>query len=244
LIGESSVPNDGVLGTYAVDAFLEGPAPSAPRNAYDELLALVAARGIPRLTIRPGDTDATNAALAWDPEVHVRALNAGGGHAIGGADEDDWINNDSIVLRVGFGDVEMMLGGDAEAPAEDHIVQSGHPLDSEVLKIHHHGVNDASSNTWLDAVNPRVGLIPITSYEAFDGTLPTTAVLGRMRARRIHVYASDRAEPLGVLLTGDQGLNVTVITDGSSYQVEIAASASVHYPGSAVLGGELEGGLP
>jgi hypothetical protein len=52
-----------------------------------------------------------------------------------------------------------------------------------------------------------------------------------MHERHIHVFASDRAEPLNVALTGDQGLNITVVTDGTSFQVEVAASASQHYPG-------------
>jgi beta-lactamase superfamily II metal-dependent hydrolase len=232
MIGDPSTSNDGVLGAYPVDAFLEGPAPSASRDAYDELLALLALRGIARRTILSGDSEASNPALAWDPDVHVRALNAGGGKALGGDDDDDWINNDSVVLRIGFGDVELVLGGDAEGPAENRILGSGYPLDSEVLKIHHHGVNDASSAAYLDGVNPRVGLIPITSYESFSGTLPTTAVLGRMHERHVHVYASDRAEPLGIALTGDRGINITLVTDGASYQVEIAPSASIHTPGA------------
>lgn len=242
MIGESSSPGDGVLGEWPVDAFLEGPAPSAPRSAYDELLALVAARGIPRRTIEPGDTEATNSALAWDPAVHVRTLNAGGGHALGGTDEDDWINNDSVVLRIGFGDVDLMLGGDAEAPAENAILQRGDPIDSEVLKVHHHGVSDASSGVWLDAVSPRLGMIPIVTYESFDGTLPSTAVLGRLRDRRIHVFASDRAEPLGISLSGDHGINISVVTDGASYQVEVVTSASVHVPGALASAGDSRGG--
>ena len=237
MVGDAAVASDGVLGAYPVDEFLEGPAPSAARSAYDELLALLAARGIPRRTLRVGDTEATNPGLAWDPGVRVRTLNAGGGHDLGGADDDDWLNNDSVVLRVGFGDVDIVLGGDAEAPAEDAIVQRGGPLDSEVLKVHHHGVNDASTGGFLDAVNPRIGMIPITSYESFSGTLPTTAVLGRLRERRIHVYASDRSEPLGIALSGNQGLNVTVLTDGVSYQVDVVPSASIHFPGEVAVHG-------
>jgi beta-lactamase superfamily II metal-dependent hydrolase len=246
MIGDASIAADGVLGAYPVDAFLEGPGPSASRSAYDELLALLEARAIPRRTLQPGDSEDTNPALAWDPEVRVRTLHAGGGQALGGTDDDDWLNNDSVVLRVGFGDVDLVLGGDAESPAEDQILQRGYPLDSEVLKIHHHGVNDASSTDYLDGVRPRVGLIPISSYESFSGTLPTTAVLGRMRERHIHVYASDRAEPLGVTLTGDRGLHITVVTDGVSYQIEVAASASVHVPGEPApsAGESCVGGSP
>lgn len=232
LVGESWTGADGVLGALDVGAFLDTPDHSGSRVAYDELLGALTARGIPRSIVRVGDTQATNPAIAWHGAVRVEVLNAGGGHAIGGETESDWINNDSVVLRVSYGDVDLMLGGDAESPVQTHVIDV-HPtgLESEVLKVHHHGVADATEPAWLAAVDPRVGLIPITTYETTAGTLPSAVVLDRLRQRRVDVYASDRAEPLGLALTGDAGVNVTVATDGVGYEVAVAASRSQHWPG-------------
>jgi competence protein ComEC len=185
--------------------------------------------------IAAGESDATNPALRWDSEVEVAALNAGGGRAIGGDTESDWINNDSIVLRLSYGDVDLLMGGDAEAPVESRLITLGVPLESEVLKVHHHGVNDASTPAFLGAVAPRVGMIPIATIESYDGTLPSSAVLERLRQRRVHVYASDRAEALNLVATGDGGYHVTVRTDGRSYEVYVQPSQSRHYPGDAAM---------
>ena len=233
MVGESGFTDDGVLETLDVGAFLDSDDHSGSRYAYDELLGILARRAIPREIVRAGDTQATNPAVAWDPSVAVEVLHAGHGHATGGASEDDWINNDSVVMRVSYGLVNFMLGGDAESPVQSALV-AAHPLTlvSEVLKVHHHGVADASEPTYLAAVHPRVGLIPITTYESNSGTLPSGVVLDRLHQRLIDVYASDRAEPLGVSLTGDTGINVTVVTDGAGYEVTIEPSQSRHWPGT------------
>jgi beta-lactamase superfamily II metal-dependent hydrolase len=202
---------------------LEGPDPSASRAVHDELLAILNARAIPRTVIAPGETDRTQPALAWDPVVRVEVLNAGGGRAIGGEGESDWINNDSIVLRIGYGAVEFVLGADAESPVQQRLVTLGLPLESEALKVHHHGVASDTDPGYLDAVNPRLALIPICTYETYDGGLPSAVVLDRLRQRNVDIYASDRAEPLGILLAGD----------GGSCAVRVEPSRSQHYPGDS-----------
>jgi beta-lactamase superfamily II metal-dependent hydrolase len=245
MVGESWTAADGVLGALEVGAFLDAPDHSGSRVAYDELLATLASRAIPRAIVRAGDDQTSNVALAWDPTVTVEVLHAGGGHATGGQTESDWINNDSIVLRVSYGNVDFLLGGDAESPVQTRLLAirpTG--LESEVLKVHHHGVADATEPAYLSAVNPRVGLIPITAYESSAGTLPSGVVLNRLHQRRVDVYASDRAEPLALTLNGDAGFDVTVVTDGAGYEIGIAPSLSRHWPGGYTAAGTSPTAVP
>lgn len=230
MVGESWQADDGVLGVEDVGALVEGPAPSASRSAYDELTALCARRAIPRRAIAGGDDETTNPALAWDPRLHVRVLHAGGGRALGGTSESEWLNNDSAVLRLTYGAVSFVLGGDAQSPVETALLAAHATLNASLLKVHHHGSANASDAPYLEAVRPRVGLIPITAYESTNGTLPSTIVLQRLRDHAVDVYASDRAEPLGLVYAGDAGGNVTVTTDGRSYELAVAPSASRHWP--------------
>lgn len=113
LVGDRGDPADGVLGGWNAGAFLDAPAHSAERGAHDELRSILERRGIPREVVGSGETDRTHPALAWDPSVRVAVLNAGGGRALGGSTESDWLNNDSIVLRLSYGDVDFIMGGDA-----------------------------------------------------------------------------------------------------------------------------------
>ena len=244
MVGESYVPDDGVLAAVPVGELVEASAVSAHRSAYDELVALCVGRGIPRVAVLRGATDATSPGLAWDPSVHVAILNAGGGRATGGDTESDWINNDSIVMRLTYGSVSLVLGGDAESPVEALLLQSGAALDASLLKVHHHGSANASDVGYLAAVRPRAALIPIATYESTGGTLPSTIVLQRLRDLGADLYASDRAEPLGIRYSGDAGQNVTVITDGRSYEVAVAPSASRHWPPDVVSAGAPGGNTP
>jgi competence protein ComEC len=230
MVGDSHVTNDGVLELMPAGELVEGPPPSAPRSAYNELVALCSAKGIPRHRVDGGDRETTNPALAWDPAVHVVILHAGGGRALGGTDDDEWLNDDSIVMRLTYGSVAFVMGGDAESPVESQLVAQGVTLDASVLKVHHHGSANASDQAYLDAVHPRAALIPITSYESYGGTLPSTIVLQRLRSIGADIYASDRAEPLDLRTSGDAGQNVTVVTDGSSYEVAVEPSLSQHWP--------------
>lgn len=229
-VGEAGLTDDGVLARTPVGRFLDTPDHAAPRYAYEELVALLSARGIPRATVASGETDATNPALAWDPAVRVHVLHAGGGASLGGETESDRLNNDSVVLRLTYGAVSFVLGGDAESPVQAALLAEGATLAASVLKVHHHGASDASEPAYLAAVGPRVGWIPISTDESLSGTLPSGVVLDRLRSRRIDVYACDRAEPLGLSVPAGRGLNLSVVTDGSSYEVGVAASRSTHFP--------------
>ena len=234
MMGETFDDNDGILEAYPTGRFVDSSGKAAGRSVYDEILALLDDRGIPRDVVDPGDSDANKVGLAWDPQVSVEVLSGGMGGTLGGSNEGDRINNDSIALRVTFGDVDIVMGGDAQVEAEQYMLgRTGVTLESEVLKIHHHGRDDASISPFLDTVNPRAGLIPIVTFESNSGTLPSGAVLTRMRDRFIDIYSGNLAVPLDVSLTGDNGHHVSVLTDGSDYEIRIRPSASRHYPPTA-----------
>jgi len=227
MIGEDGT--SGVLGTYDIGMFLDSPSKSAGRFAYEQLLDIVHSRSIAIDTVWAGDTDATRSVLEWDPAVRVEVLHSG--HLAGSSD----LNNDSIVMRLSYGDVDLLTGGDAEEPVETEMVADhGASLDSEVLKVHHHGLDTnaspASSLPFLNAVNPRAGMIPLAAYEFSDAD-PYGGVARKLRDLHADVYASDRAGVLDRLPNGSRGYDVTVATDGRSYELRVVDSASTLYPG-------------
>ncbi|MFC1994224.1 MBL fold metallo-hydrolase [Chloroflexota bacterium] len=72
-------------------------------------------------------------------------------------------NNNSIVLRFSYGEIDFLFTGDAEVEAEgDMLVQSVIQMpDVEVLKVGHHGSRTASSPAFLAAIQPEVPIIAI-----------------------------------------------------------------------------------
>lgn len=69
-------------------------------------------------------------------------------------------NTASIVLRVVYGNTSFMLTGDAPQGIEDYLVKTyGAQLDSDVLKLGHHGSKTSTSDLWLDAVTPKYAVV-------------------------------------------------------------------------------------
>jgi len=63
-------------------------------------------------------------------------------------------------------------------------VARGMAPDAEVLKVHHHGHADSSEPAWLDALGPRVALIPIVTWETWNGG--ASQLVGRTAVARPH----------------------------------------------------------
>jgi len=126
------------------------------------------------------------------------------------------------MLKFSYMDVDFIIGGDAEAEAENNI-RAAFPglLEVEYYKAQHHGLPDASTLPWVRALNPRVAFIPNTDL-AFNGDFlgAISSTSSKLRGIGAHIYIIDEAEALGVGRTGRQ-YNVTFATDGLSYEVRI-----------------------
>jgi len=109
-------------------------------------------------------------------------------------------NNDSLAFRVIYGAHRFLLTGDMERPMEARLVGDGRELQADVLKVGHHGSKTSTTQSFLDAVAPSIGIISAGFENSFGH--PHRDVLARM---------SDRHS--AVLRTDLDGL-VTVRTDG------------------------------
>ncbi len=69
-------------------------------------------------------------------------------------------NTASIVVQITYGDVSFMLTGDAPQSIEDNLVVTyGTALQSDVLKLGHHGSKTSSSELFLRTVEPTYAVV-------------------------------------------------------------------------------------
>ena len=68
-------------------------------------------------------------------------------------------NNNSLVLRLVYGEVSFLLTGDIESEAEQYLARTSTGLESQVLKAGHHGSNSSTTSAFLRGVNPRWAII-------------------------------------------------------------------------------------
>ena len=167
------------------------------------------------LGVAPGSSPALQALLAEAAQqgVRVRWMRAGDGFAWGGleakvlAPEPEYsnggapTNNDSLVLRLGYGRSSVLLEGDAETPSEDAMLANGRLTPVTLLKVAHHGSRTSTTQAFLDAVRPQEAVISVGRHNTFGH--PRYDVLGRLEAEGSRVFRTDQDGAQTFLLDGD-----------------------------------------
>ncbi len=71
------------------------------------------------------------------------------------------VNDSSLVLRLTFGSMAFLFTGDAETSSELAMLERWHriSLDSDFLKVGHHGSSSSTCEDFLSAVSPRIAAI-------------------------------------------------------------------------------------
>jgi competence protein ComEC len=97
-------------------------------------------------------------------------------------------NNDSMVLQVGYGELSVLLEGDAQKQVERRIAARHHPR-ADLLRVGHHGSANATTAELLDSARPRFAVISVGSRNLFG--LPRMEVLDRLEHSGARVFRTD-----------------------------------------------------
>lgn len=109
------------------------------------------------------------------------------------------INDSSLVVRISNGKHSFLFCGDISKKMEKRILKTGVYLKSDVLKLNHHGSNDANSMKFLKKVSPKYAVVCCAKRNAFGH--PHKSVLKRLQKRKIQLFRTD--EQGKVLFTSD-----------------------------------------
>ena len=162
-----------------------------PSPLYSEFLQVVKDRGaLYRQAVRGQTLDLGDGAKA-------EVLNPPSQRLSGTQDD---VNNGSVVLRFSSQGHRILFAGDAEYDAEMDIMRSGMNVKCDVLKIGHHGGNDATSADWLDAARPKIAVISVGRSNSFGH--PQREVLSRLEARGVRIYRTDHHGAVTVRFVG------------------------------------------
>ena len=96
------------------------------------------------------------------------------------------INNNSIVCKFYYKKFSMIFTGDIEEKAERNILNQyknhSEILNSDILKIAHHGSKTSSIQDFIEVVNPKVALIGVGKNNNFGH--PSIDVINRLEKLR------------------------------------------------------------
>lgn len=138
-----------VLKNYSVDEVVE-PGTISESATYSELVKMEREKKIERVVAERGETiwlDKKNGVgfHILFPDRNVSGLA---------------INDGSIVGKLIYGDTSVMFTGDSPQKIERYLVSLGKKdLDSDILKVGHHGSRTSTSPEFVSAVSPEIAII-------------------------------------------------------------------------------------
>lgn len=133
--------------------------------------------------------------ILWPPEGYAPVGESG-------------LNNGSIVMRVEYGDVSVLLAGDIQREAEGRLLAARQDLQSTILKVAHHGSEDSTSNEFLQVVRPAYAAISVGADNPYGHPARTT--LRRLNAAGARVFRTDEH---GTVVFATDGRKVQVVSE-------------------------------
>lgn len=109
-------------------------------------------------------------------------------------------NTSSIVAQLRYGDIQFMLTGDAPISIENYLSKTfGNALESEVLKLGHHGSRTSSGEIFLDTVKPNFAVVSSGKDNTYGH--PHSEVVEKVTERNISIL--NTAEEGSIIFESD-----------------------------------------
>lgn len=97
-------------------------------------------------------------------------------------------NEDSIAIKVIYGETGMILTGDAGLKAEEQMIAFSDNLAVDILHLGHHGSQTSTGEAFLTATKPSYAIISASKNNSYGHPHPD--VLTRLQDHNIDIYAT------------------------------------------------------
>ena len=96
-------------------------------------------------------------------------------------------NASSIITKVQYGEIGFVVTGDAPKSIEEYIVrQYGDELESEVMKVGHHGSDTSTADSFVSAVSPEFAVISAGTDNRYGH--PHREVIKRLASEPLQIF--------------------------------------------------------
>jgi len=113
---------------------------------------------------------------------------------------DDELNDNSVILLMTYGDIDLLFTGDLEKKGEENLLRSSKLKTVEILKVPHHGSENAAANKLLERVNPQTAIIQVGPNLYGH---PNRAIIDLYENSGVRVYRTDRQGAITVKIQKD-----------------------------------------
>ena len=108
---------------------------------------------------------------------------------IGPLEEYDNLNDDSLVMRLEYGDTSFLFTGDMTSKAERDLLEDGADVKCDVLKVGHHGSSGSSCYRFLYEAQPKIAVISCEAGNSYGH--PHEETLSRLNDADVQIYRTD-----------------------------------------------------
>ena len=114
-------------------------------------------------------------------------------------------NEMSLVLHLTYKNTTFLFTGDASQKSESAMLNSNYNLNSDMLKVGHHGSSSSSTREFIKAVSPKYAIISCGLNNRYNH--PTTKTLNTLQAFGIETHRTDLE---GTIIAISDGQNITL----------------------------------
>lgn len=161
---------------------------------YYQCLEIIDKKRIKYKIPTSGDT------IQLDPKVQISIL-----HPLKNWKYQKEANNNSIVIMMRYGQIKCLFTGDIEKEVEKILIHH-YSLESTLIKIPHHGADTSSSDDFIKAVNPKIGILSVGKHNSFNH--PSMEVIKKYKGQNTKILRTD--------IVG----HIMFITDGNHYTLK------------------------
>lgn len=111
------------------------------------------------------------------------------------------LNDNSIVIRLIYKNVNILLAADASKDAEEEILEFGVDVHAQVLQVGHHGSRTATTPKWLAAVNPKIAVISCSKRSRHN--FPSRKVTQRLDSFGVRTCTTAKCGAITISTDGD-----------------------------------------
>ncbi len=119
--------------------------------------------------------------------------------------EDGDLNDTSLVLKMTYGKNSFLFMGDATSKVEAKLISKD--IESDVLKVGHHGSQYSSTKAFLKKVSPKYAVIEVGKNNSYDH--PKKITLTKLEELNTKIYRTDED---GTIIATTDGENITFNT--------------------------------
>lgn len=122
----------------------------------------------------------------------------------GPVDKYEETNDNSISLQLTYQDTSFLFMGDVTSDTEPEILANNKNLQSDVLKVAHHGSKYSTTEEFLEEVSPAYAVISCAKDNKYG--FPTAKVLNLLRSSGVKLYRTDEQ---GSLIAKSDGSKIS-----------------------------------